>query len=130
MKKWMVAVAAVALLGGCVKMDKNPPKDLPDYVKLYPGAQPMMNMNLGVLKSEVETTTDTPDTVMAYYRSEAAADGLTEKPVTTPANAKPGQVQSQFSDASGTKMLIVMAQPQSPGTMISLSYRPAKAASQ
>jgi hypothetical protein len=130
MKKWMVAVATVALLGGCVKMDKNPPKDLPDYVKLYPGAQPMMNMNLGVLMSEVETTTDTPDTVMAYYRSEAAADGLTEKVATTPANAKPGQVQSQFSDASGTKMLIVMAQPQSPGTMISLSYRPVKAASQ
>jgi hypothetical protein len=130
MKKWMVAVATVALLGGCVKMDKNPPKDLPDYVKLYPGAQPMMNMNLGVLMSEVETTTDTPDTVMAYYRSEAAADGLTEKVATTPTNAKPGQVQSQFSDASGTKMLIVMAQPQSPGTMISLSYRPVKAASQ
>jgi len=130
MKKWMVAVAAVALLGGCVKIDKNPPKDLPDYVKLYPGAQPMMTMNMGVLSSEVETTTDTPDTVIAYYRNEAAADGLTEKAVATPANAKPGQLQAQFTDATGAKILVVTAQPQSPGTMLSLSYRPVKAASQ
>jgi hypothetical protein len=97
-------------------------------VKLYPGAQPMMTMNMGVLSSEVETTTDTPDTVMAYYRNEAAANGLTEKAMAPP--AKPGQLQTQFTDATGAKILVVTAQPQPPGTMLSLSYRPVKAAGQ
>jgi hypothetical protein len=128
MKKWIAALAAVALVGGCVKMDKNPPKDLPDYVKLYPGGQPMMSMNLGVLSSEVETTTDSPATVIAYYRTEAAADGLTEKTAAPQANATAGQLQVQFSDATGSKLLVVVAKPQPPGTMVSLSYRPVKAA--
>jgi hypothetical protein len=128
MKKWIAALAAVALVGGCVKMDKNPPKDLPDYVKLYPGGQPMMSMNLGVLSSEVETTTDSPATVIAYYRTEAAADGLTEKTAAPQANATAGQLQVQFSDAKGSKLLVVVAKPQPPGTMVSLSYRPVKAA--
>jgi hypothetical protein len=121
------AVAALALLGGCVKMDKNPPKDLPGYVKLYPGAQPMATMNMGPLSSEMETTTDAPETVMAFYRNQAAADGLTEKPVNAPANAAPGQMQTQFSDASGDKVLIVLTRPQNQGTLVSLTYRPAKA---
>ncbi|HUO12276.1 MAG TPA: hypothetical protein VMU37_05920, partial [Caulobacteraceae bacterium] len=126
---WIVAVAALALLGGCVKMDKNPPKNLPDYVKLYPGAQPMMTMNLGVMSSEVETTSDNPDAVMAFYRNQAAEDGLTEKQATAPANATAGQQQAQFADATGTKILIVIAKPQNGGTLVSLSYRPVKAAS-
>jgi hypothetical protein len=129
MKAWIAALASLALLGGCVKMDKNPPKDLPDYVQLYPGAQPMMNMNMGVLSAEVETTTDTPDTVMAYYRTQAAANGLIEKPAAAPANATAGQEQAQFADTTGTKILVVIAKPQSPGTMVTLTYKPAKAAS-
>lgn len=128
-KQWIVALAAVGLLGGCVKMDKNPPKDLPSYVKLYPGATPTATMSLGPLTSEMETTTDAPQTVIDYYRSQAAADGLTEKQVNAPANASAGQMQTQFSDATGDKMLIVLARPQSPGTLVSLTYRPAKAPS-
>ena len=126
-KQWIVALVAVALVGGCIKMDKNPPKDLPDYVKLYPGAQPMATMSMGPLTSEMETTADSPQTVIDYYRTQAAADGLTEKPVSAPANASAGQLQTQFGDATGDKMLIVLARPQNTGTMVSLTYRPAKA---
>jgi hypothetical protein len=126
--KWIVALVAMALLGGCVKMDKNPPKDLPDYVKLYPGAQPTATMSMGPLSTEMEATTDAPETVMAFYRSQAAADGLTEKPVSAPANASSGQLQTQFTDATGDKTLIVLVRPQTPGTLVSLTYRPVKAA--
>jgi hypothetical protein len=108
-------------------MDKNAPKDLPGYVKLYPGAQPTATMSMGPLSTEMETTADTPEAVMAFYRSQAAADGLVEKPVSAPANASPGQVQTTFSDASGDKTLIVLVRPQNPGTLLSLTYRPAKA---
>ena len=128
-KQWIASLAVVALIGGCVKMDKNPPKDLPSYVTLYPGAQPTATMSLGPLSSEMETTTDSPQTVIDYYRTQAAANGLTEKPVNAPANASAGQMQVQFSDATGDKMLIVLARPQNPGTMVSLTYRPAKATS-
>lgn len=126
-KQWIVALAAVALLGGCVKMDKNPPKDLPGYVKLYPGAQPTATMSMGPLSSEMETTTDSPATILAFYRTQAAADGLTEKPTNAPASATAGQMQATFSDATGDKMLIVLARPQQSGTLLSLTYRPAKA---
>ncbi len=124
----LAALAALGLLGGCLKIDKNPPKDLPSYVKLYPGAQPTATMSMGPMTSELETTTDPPETVIAYYRTQAAADGLTEKTVAAPANASPGQMQTTFSDATGDKMLIVLAKPQNPGTLVSLTYRPAKAA--
>ena len=128
-KQWIVALAAATLVGGCIKMDKNPPKDLPSYVKLYPGAQPMASMSMGPMTSEMETTTDSPETVIAYYRTQAAADGLTEKPVATPANASAGQMQTTFADATGDKTLIVLVKPQNPGTLVSLTYRPAKAPS-
>ena len=123
----IAAIASAAALGGCVKMDKNPPKDLPGYVRLYPGAQPTATMSMGPLSTEMETTTDAPAAVMTFYRSQAAADGLVEKPVSTPANASAGQLQTQFSDAAGDKMLIVLVRPQPPGTLLSLTYRPVKA---
>jgi len=126
-KQWVVAMVAVAFIGGCIKMDKNPPKDLPDYVQLYPGAQPMATMTMGPMTSEMETTTDSPETVIAYYRTQAGANGLTEKQVSPPANASAGQMQTTFSDATGAKTLIVLVKPQDKGTIVSLTYRPAKA---
>jgi hypothetical protein len=127
MKAWIAALASLALLGGCVKMDSSPPKDLPDYVKLYPGAQPMMTMAVGPMSAEVETTTDKPDDVIAYYRTQAASDGLAETKSPTAATAQ-GQVQAQFGDPNG-KFLIVTARPQGTNTIVSLTYKPVKAAS-
>jgi hypothetical protein len=129
MKAWTLALASIVLLGGCVKMDKNPPKDLPDYVKLYPGAQPMMTMSVGPLSSETETTADKPDAVIAFYRTQAAADGLPETKSAPAANATPGQLQVQFGDMAQGKMLVVMARPQGATTMLTLMYKPVKAAS-
>jgi hypothetical protein len=129
MKAWILALASVALLGGCVKMDKNPPKDMPDYAKLYPGGQPMMTMNVGPLSSEVETTSDKPDAVIAFYRTQAAADGLPETHAAATANAAPGQLQVQFGDPAQGKFLVVVARPQGTNTIVSLTYKPVKAAS-
>ena len=130
MKKWIAAVAVFALLGGCMKIDKSPPKDLPDYVKLYPGAQPMMTMSVGGLSVEVETSTDKPADVMTYYRTQAASDGLTESASQTPASATAGQEQATFTDGTPNKLLVVLVRPQATGSIVSLSYRPApKAAS-
>jgi hypothetical protein len=131
MKAWIASLASLALIGGCVKMDSSPPKDLPDYVKLYPGAQPTMTMALGPLSSEVETTPDKPDAVIAFYRTQAASDGLTEtQPASSAtANASPGQLQAQFGDPAQGKILVVIAKPQGASTMISLTYKPVKAPS-
>jgi hypothetical protein len=127
--KWIVALAAVALLGGCLKMDKTPPRDMPSYARLYPGAQPTATMALGPMTVEMETTTDSPATVLAYYRTQAAADGLTEKAAKAPAGATPGQAQTAFTDATGDKMLIILAKPQGGdnGTLVSITYKPVKA---
>ena len=78
MRRWILALAAAAALGGCVKMDKTPPKDIPPYVKLYPGSTQVMNMEMGGLTVDGATTPDSVDTVLTFYRSQAAADGLTE----------------------------------------------------
>jgi hypothetical protein len=129
MKAWIAALASLALLGGCVKMDSSPPKDLPDYVKLYPGAQPMMRMGLGPLSSETETTTAKPDAVIAFYRTQAAADGLPETQSTTTSNAAPGQLQVQFGNMAQGKILVVVARPQGTSTLVTLMYKPVKAAS-
>jgi hypothetical protein len=129
MKAWTLALASLALLGGCVKMDSSPPKDLPDYVKLYPGAQPMMTMDIGPLSSETETTTDKPDAVIAFYRTQAAADGLPETQSTPTGNAAPGQLQVQFGDMAQGKTLVVVARPQGTSTLVTLMYKPVKAAS-
>jgi hypothetical protein len=88
-----------------------------------------MTMNLGPLSSEIETTTDKPDAVLAFYRTQAAADGLTETQPASTANAAPGQLQAQFNDTAQSKMLVVIARPQGANTMVSLTYKPVKAAS-
>jgi hypothetical protein len=37
-------------------------------------------------------------------------------------------MQTTFGDAAGDKTLIVLAKPQNPGTLVSLTYTPAKVA--
>jgi hypothetical protein len=122
MKKLLLALAATALLVGCVRMDKSPPKDLPDYAQLYPGAQPMMHMDVGPLSSEIFQVSATPDQVLDFYRSQAASNGLTEQPAkTSPAE---GQRQATFADPSNGRMLVVVAKTQGGVTIVSLGYKP------
>src|SRR5580698_5621022 len=92
MKKLILALAAAALLGGCIKMDKTPPKDLPAFVKLYPGSTQMMNMSVAGVTADAVTTTDTPDKVIDFYRTQAASDGLTETQTPPQAGAPAGQL--------------------------------------
>jgi hypothetical protein len=133
MKRVIVAFAAVAALsglGGCFKMDKTPPKDMPAYVKLYPGSTQMMSMNLGGMEADVVTTTASPDDVLTFYRTQAASDGLTETAAPTASGAAPGDKQVAFTDGTADKLLVVIAKPQSAGgTVVSLTWKVAKAAS-
>jgi hypothetical protein len=122
MKKLMIAVAALALLGGCIKVDKTPPKDLPAYVTLYPGSTQVMNVSIGGVTADAATTPDTPDTVMTFYRSQASANGLTESAAPASAGATAGQEQANFTDTSG-KMLMVVAKPQSNLTLVTLTWK-------
>jgi hypothetical protein len=127
MKRVIVAFAAIAAvaglgLGGCVKMDKTPPKNLPAYVKLYPGSTQVMNMSLGGVTADAFTTTDAPATVLIFYRNQASADGLTETASQAPASTTAGQEQATFTDPSG-KMLVVVAKPQSNLTLVSLTWK-------
>jgi hypothetical protein len=122
MKRVILALMATAALGGCVKMDKTPPKDLPAYVKLYPGSTQVMNMSLAGVTADAATTTDTPDTVMIFYRNQASANGLTESAAPAQTGASAGQEQANFTDPSG-KMLLVVAKPQSNLTLVTLTWK-------
>jgi hypothetical protein len=128
MKKMILALAAVTLLGGCFNMDKTPPKDMPAYAKIYPGSTQVMNMSLGGVTADAATTTDTPDTVMIFYRNQASAAGLTESaaPTQPQAAAAAGQEQATFTDPTG-KMLAVIAKPQAAGTLITITWKNAPA---
>ncbi|HEY2708890.1 MAG TPA: hypothetical protein VGI95_12630 [Caulobacteraceae bacterium] len=133
MRKLNVAIVTLAAIvtAGCVKMDKTPPKDLPAYVRLYPGSQQMMNMNMGPVSSDVVTTTAAPDDVLSWYRTQAASDGLTEQAVPPKADTPATQKQAEFVDNASGRMLVVIAKPQGSETVVSLSYKTpaAKAAS-
>ena len=130
MLKWLVAFAVVAALGGCVKMDKNPPKDMPAYVRLYPGSHQMMSMDLGMLASDVITTTSSPDDVVTWYRTQATSDGLSETAIPPKASDPADQKQAEFIDQASGRMLVVVAKPQNSETVVSLTYKaPTKAPS-
>ena len=130
MKNLILALAAVTLVGGCIKMDKTPPKNLPAYVRLYPGSTQLMNMTMGPVTVDAATTPDSPDTVLTYYRTQAAADGLTE--TAPPPNAAPAPDQKAIAFQGPDKMLAVVVKPQASGagTTVTLSWTvPTKAAS-
>ena len=124
MRKLLLALAAVTVLGGCIKMDKTPPKNLPDYVKLYPGSTQVMNVSMAGVTADAATTTDTPATVLTFYRTQATSAGLTEgaAPATATAGATAGQAQATFTDPSG-KMLLVVAKPQGAATLVTLTWK-------
>ncbi|MFI4935559.1 MAG: hypothetical protein ACHP7N_13125 [Caulobacterales bacterium] len=126
MKRLIVALVAVALVGGCMNTSKTPPKDLPDYVKIYPGATQVVAMGLGSMSTEVFSTSASPDEVVSFYRTQAQSDGLPEGSAPAPAGAPPEQKQAEFGDPASGKMLVVVAKPsQGVGTMVSLIYKPA-----
>ena len=128
MKKLMIALAAVALLGGCFKVDKSPPKDMPAYVHMYPGSTPVMSMNVAGLEAVVMQTTDKPDDVITYYRGQASSDGLPETTAPPASNATPDQRQATFNDPATGRLLVVLAKPQGAETVVSVTYKPAAAA--
>ena len=121
MKKLLIALAAVTLLGGCFKVDRSLPKDLPTYVSIYPGAEPLVSIDMGPMMSVGLRTTSSPDDVVAYYRAQAAANGLQETTGQAPANASADQRQVMFRDTAG-HTLVVGARPQNGETTISLVY--------
>jgi len=128
MKRLFLALGVAVALAGCVKMDKTPPKDVPAYVHLYPGSTQVMNMSMAGVTADAFTTTDTPDKVMTFYRTQASTDGLTEGQAPAQANASPGQLQASFTDAASGRLLVVIAKPQAAGSMVSLTWKtPAKA---
>ena len=119
----IAAVASAAALAGCIKMDKTPPKDLPAYVKLYPGSTQVMNMSMGGVTADAFTTPDSPDTVLAFYRTQAASDGLTETQAPSNTAPAPDQKQVAFTDPAQDKLLVVVAKPQGAGSMVSLTWK-------
>jgi hypothetical protein len=129
MKKLIVALAAVAVIGGCMKVGSTPPKDLPAYVKVYPGSAQVVSLNLGAMSSVAFQAAAKPDDIIAYYRTQAASDGLPEAQAPAQANPPADQRQVVFGDPSTDKMLVVVVKPQGEGSMVSLTYKPVKAPS-
>jgi hypothetical protein len=127
MKKLIVALAvATVALAGCIKVSTTPPTDLPAYVKIMPGGQQVMTMDVGPLKAEVYQTPSSSDDVFAFYRAQAQTDGLAE----TPSQQQPtssDQKQVTFADNAAGRMLVVVTQPQSGQTLVTLTYRPVAA---
>ncbi|HZZ34602.1 MAG TPA: hypothetical protein VFE03_02670 [Caulobacteraceae bacterium] len=147
MKKLIVALAAVALIGGCVKTGKNGeqevnvlgakvetgtslPADAPPYVKAYPGAGEIVKMKIAGMSAVAFEAPASVDEVIAYYRTQAAADGLPELPEQKPPSGAANQKGVTFGDPGGERMLMVLARPGKQGTMVSLTYKPAATAPQ
>jgi len=126
MRKLIVALAAVALIGGCMKVGNGPPKDLPEFVKVYPGAQQVVSVNMGPISSLAFQAPAAPADVVAFYRNGASSDGLTETPMQGDAS---GQAKATFRNATGDEFLTVVAQAQGAGSMVSLAYKAPKAPS-
>jgi hypothetical protein len=126
MKKIVTALAVTAAIAmaGCIKVSTTPPTDLPQYVKIMPGGQQVMTMDMGALKAEVFQVTGTTDDVLAFYRAQAQADGLPEQPNQSTSNSDPTQKQVTFADANAARMLVVVTKPQSGETLVTLTYRP------
>jgi len=128
MKTLLLAFAVLAL-GGCVKVDKSVPKDLPSYVTVYPGAQPEVSVDMGAMSSFAFRVAASPDDVLSFYRAQAASTGLQETAPPASANAPADQKQAMFRDPSGQRILVVVARPQSGMTTVSLTYNKPKASS-
>jgi hypothetical protein len=128
MRKLIVALAVATLaLAGCIKVSTTPPTDLPAYVRIMPGGQQFMTMDMGPLKAEVFLTTTSSDDVMTYYRTQAQGDGLAESAAPAQANATADQKQVSFADAASGRTLIVVTKPQNGQTMVELIYKPVAA---
>jgi hypothetical protein len=125
MNKLIIALAAVALLGGCMKVSNAPPKDLPAYVTVYPDAAQVVSMSAGVMSAVAFQASAKPDDVIAFYRRQAQADGLPETQAPPQAGAPADQRQAVFGDPAGDRMLVVVARPRGEGSMVSLTYKPA-----
>ena len=122
MRKLLLALTAALAVGGCMKVDKAPPKDMPTWVKIYPGASQVVSVGMGPMTSIVFQTTSSPDDVVSYYRSQAQADGLSEQATNPPAGSPPEQRQASFRDSTGGEILVVIAKPQQNATMVDLTY--------
>jgi hypothetical protein len=122
MKKLLIALAAVALVGGCVKVEKSLPKDLPPYVSVYPGATQVVSMEMGPASVVAFQAAASPDDVIGYYRSQASSNGLVEAGATPSASASSAYRQSIFRDPATKRMMVVAARPQAAGTMVTLTY--------
>lgn len=127
MKRLLIALAAAALVGGCVKVDKTVPKDLPAFAQIYPGATSVVSMNIAGMSSIIFQAAATPDDVVGYYRTQATANGLVE--VTATNNGPPEQKQATFHDPASNRIFVVIARPQNGGATVDLTYTPLKAAS-
>jgi hypothetical protein len=126
----LAALAALSLVGGCMKMNKDPPKNMPAYAPLYPGSQNVMSLGIGPETADMMTTADSPDQVIAYYRAQAAANGLQETQAPTQAPTA-GDLKAAFSDPATGRMLVVIAKPHDPAhaglTMVDITYPTPKA---
>ena len=126
----LASVAALLLVGGCMQTDKNPPKSMPPYARLYPGSQNLMSLVIGPETSDMMLTSDSAEQVIAYYRTQAASDGLPEAQSPTPA-ASTGDQKVAFNDPATGRMLVVIAKPHDAShagqTMVDITYPTPKA---
>ena len=129
----LAAAAALAVLGGCgVQTNKDPPKSMPPYARLYPGSQNVMSLVIGPETADMMTTPDSAEQVIAYYRAQAASDGLQETQTPTQ-GASAGDQKAAFNDPATGRMLVVIAKPHDAThagqTMVDITYPTPKAPS-
>ena len=121
-RRLMLSLAAVLALGGCFKMKAGLPTDAPSYVRVYPDATQVMQVEVAGMEAVVFQTPAQPDTVLAYYRAQAATDQLPEAPLQGGATA--GQTSTSFGSASSGRYLVVMVRPHEQGSAVTLTYKP------
>lgn len=143
MHKVLVSLAGVALLGAChssveetadgnrvihvgndiTMSTTQPPKNLPAYAPLYPGARLVSAMETGTGGTVTMVAQDKPATVIAFYEKLALEQKLTQK-MGSPPDAD--GTQADIISEPGTKRnLTVTVGPTNdgqPGTKVGIAY--------
>jgi hypothetical protein len=110
MKNLALILAAVAVLGGCAKVDKPPTP--PAYVTLYPGAAQVKIEAVDLWTTESFTSSASQDDVIAFYRAQAKANGIPEDTSVAPSPyAQPNAKDVTFDDPATGRMFKVGAWP-------------------
>jgi tripartite-type tricarboxylate transporter receptor subunit TctC len=121
-----ITIVAPGANGGSVVIGNQAPADLPDFVRVFPGAKVATSVATprgGVLVLQVNAP---PETVMAFYKQSATDAGLTSTLDSWTMGGAPhtGAHFVKFGMPNGSKTLAATVESSGGATKVELMYEP------